>query len=41
MKKPFLVGRGTRKHLTVLVLRCAPASPIHGPWTLKAVVSSN
>ncbi|HET9982227.1 MAG TPA: hypothetical protein VFQ38_01515 [Longimicrobiales bacterium] len=39
-KQTFVVGRRTRKHTTLVVLRCGP-SPILGPWTLKALVSAN
>ena len=40
MRKAFVVGRSTRKSTTVLVLR-VQNGPILGPWTLRAVVSSN
>ena len=43
-KKTFVVGKSDRRAVTVVVVvRCAaqPAPPIHGPWTLKAIVSSN
>jgi len=45
-KTAFVVGTSDRRAVTVVVVRRAsadhaPASPIHGPWTLKAVVSAN
>ncbi len=42
-KKTFVVGKADRRAVTVVVVRCAatPAPPIHGPWTLKAIVSAN
>jgi hypothetical protein len=40
VKRPFLVGRRTRRGTTVLLLR-RPVAPILGPWTLTAVVSPN
>lgn len=42
-KKTFAVGRADRRAVTVVVVRCepAPAAPIRGPWTLKAIVSAN
>lgn len=39
-KKPFVVGRRTRRGTLVVFLR-RPFAPIRGPWTLAAVVSSN
>jgi hypothetical protein len=40
MRKAFVVGRSTRKSTTVVVLRIQNG-PILGPWTLRAVVSTN
>ncbi len=42
-KRTFVVGKADRRAVTVVVVRCAapPAPPIHGPWTLKAIVSAN
>ncbi len=42
-KTTFVVGKADRRAVTVVVVRCtaAAAAPIHGPWTLKAVVSAN
>ncbi len=42
-KRTFVVGKADRRAVTVVVVRCAapPTAPIQGPWTLKAVVSSN
>ncbi len=42
-KTTFAVGKADRRAVTVVVVRCAApaASPIQGPWTLKAVVSAN
>ncbi len=42
-KTTFVVGKSDRRAVTVVVVRCAapPVAPIHGPWTLKAVVSAN
>ena len=42
-KTTVAVGKADRRAVTVVVARCAapPAPPIHGPWTLKAVVSAN
>ncbi len=39
-RQAFVVGRSNRKSTTYVVLTLS-AGPIHGPWTLKAVVSSN
>lgn len=39
-RKAFVVGRSDRRSTTLLVLRVA-GGPIHGPWTLRAVVSTN
>jgi len=36
----FVVGRRTRRS-TLVVLLCPVRSPIRGPWTVAAVVSSN
>lgn len=44
--RPFVVGRRTRKGMTVVLLNAAeprpekPAQPIRGPWTLRAVVTA-
>jgi len=42
-KTTFVVGKADRRAVTVVVVRCAapPTPPIHGPWTLKAIVSAN
>ncbi len=39
-RRVFVVGRRNRRTTTVVVLRLAQG-PIVGPWTLKAVVSTN
>jgi len=36
----FVVGRRDRRSTTLVVLR-VEGGPIHGPWTLRAVVSPN
>ena len=41
MRRAFVVGRKTRKSTTVVVLRVENRGPIIGPWTLRAVVSTN
>jgi hypothetical protein len=42
-KQTFVVGKSDRRAVTVVVVRCEAkqAPPIHGPWTLKAIVSAN
>lgn len=40
VKRAFMVGRSNRKSTMYVVLTMS-AGPILGPWTLKAVVSSN
>jgi hypothetical protein len=44
-KKTFVVGKADRRAMTVVVVRCeavaTPPARIHGPWTLKAIVSAN
>jgi hypothetical protein len=40
MKRTFVVGRATGRN-TVLVVITTASSPIVGPWTVRAVVSSN
>jgi hypothetical protein len=40
MRKAFVVGRSDRKSTTLVIL-CVTGGPIVGPWTLKAMVSSN
>ncbi|HLU24872.1 MAG TPA: hypothetical protein VKZ58_04145 [Longimicrobiales bacterium] len=39
-KIPFVVGRSTRRGLTVVLL-CPSDAPIRGPWTIRAVISAN
>lgn len=39
-RRGFVVGRCSRKNTTYVVLTLS-SGPILGPWTLKAVVSSN
>lgn len=41
-KSAFVVGRSTAGNTTVVVVSVTrPESPILGPWTIRAVVSSN
>jgi hypothetical protein len=39
-KSMFVVGRRTGRTTTVVVLRIE-RGPIDGPWTLRAIVSTN
>jgi hypothetical protein len=39
-RRAFVVGRSDRRSTTLLVLR-VEGGPILGPWTLRAVISSN
>jgi hypothetical protein len=39
-RKAFVVGRTDRKSTTMVVL-CLAGGPILGPWTLRALISSN
>lgn len=39
-RRGFVVGRSNSKNTTYVVLTLS-SGPINGPWTLKAVVSSN
>jgi hypothetical protein len=36
----FVVGRRDQRSTTLVVLQVG-GGPIHGPWTLRAVVSAN
>jgi hypothetical protein len=40
MNTMFVVGKSDRRSTTVLVLRIT-SGPIVGPWTLRALVSTN
>lgn len=40
MRTTFLVGRVTQKGAEMVVVEGVAASPIPGPWTLRAVVCS-
>lgn len=40
VRRAFVVGKSNRKSTTYIVLTLS-SGPILGPWTLKAVVSSN
>jgi hypothetical protein len=40
MRRAFAVGRRNRRTTTVILLRRV-LNPFLGPWTLRAVVSSN
>lgn len=40
VKRAFVIGRSIGKNTTYVVLTLS-SGPILGPWTLKAVVSSN
>jgi hypothetical protein len=40
VRRAFVWGRSNRKSTTYVVLTLS-AGPILGPWTLKAIVSSN
>ncbi len=40
VKRAFVVGRSHRRNTTYVVLTLS-SGPIHGPWTLRAVVSNN
>ena len=42
-ERPFVVGRRTRKGTTLVLIRreAAPAAPVRGPWTLRAVVTTS
>ena len=39
-RKAFVLGRTNRRNTTLVVLR-VQGGPILGPWTLRAVVSTN
>lgn len=41
VKRAFVWGRSNRKSTTYVVLTLSNDGPIVGPWTLKAIVSSN
>ncbi|MBI4409905.1 MAG: hypothetical protein HY561_09370 [Gemmatimonadetes bacterium] len=39
-KRPFLLGRRTRR-ATLLLLLPRALSPLRGPWTVRAIATSN
>ncbi|MGD2122840.1 MAG: hypothetical protein PVJ76_13895 [Gemmatimonadota bacterium] len=41
MRRTFIVGKFNRKASEIIVVDGVGASPIPGPWTLRALVRSN